>query len=72
MPAPTQEMLDLLRWHGAEEVEHRSLVFDVYQKVSGSYFIRAFSMLLTLPDCFIGCWVRRSRAICCPMTSLLT
>ena len=27
-------MLDLLRWHGAEEVEHRSLVFDVYQHVS--------------------------------------
>jgi hypothetical protein len=28
--------LDLLRWHGAEEVEHRSLVFDVYQNVCGN------------------------------------
>ena len=29
-------MIDLLRWHGAEEVEHRSLVFDVYQNVCGN------------------------------------
>jgi uncharacterized protein len=53
-------MLDLLRWHGAEEVEHRSLVFDVYQNVSGSYFIRAFSMLMTAP-LFIGWWVAGAR-----------
>ncbi len=49
-------MLDLLRWHGAEEVEHRSLVFDVYQNVCGNYFIRAFSMFMTAP-LFIGWWV---------------
>ena len=42
-------MLDLLRWHGAEEVEHRSLVFDVYQNVCGSYPLRALSMLCTAP-----------------------
>ncbi|GAA3206517.1 metal-dependent hydrolase [Actinocorallia longicatena] len=33
-------MLDLLRWHGAEEVEHRSVVFDVFKKVGGGYFTR--------------------------------
>lgn len=49
-------MLDLLRWHGAEEVEHRSLVFDVYQNVCGSYVIRAFSMLMTAP-LFIAWWI---------------
>ena len=54
------EMLDLLRWHGAEEVEHRALVFDVYQNVSGSYLIRAFSMLMTAP-LFIGWWVAGAR-----------
>lgn len=49
-------MLDLLRWHGAEEVEHRSLVYDVYQHVCGNYWIRAFSMLMTAP-LFIGWWI---------------
>ena len=42
-------MLDLLRWHGSEEVEHRSLVFDVFQNLSGSYALRAFGMLFTAP-----------------------
>ena len=38
-------MLDLLRWHGAEEVEHRALVFDIYQNVCGNYLQRAIWML---------------------------
>ncbi|MGV0643107.1 metal-dependent hydrolase [Mycolicibacterium sp. XJ879] len=54
------EMLDLLRWHGAEEVEHRSLVFDVYQNVCGSYWIRAFSMMMTAP-LFVGWWIAGAR-----------
>jgi len=37
-------MMDLLRWHGAEEVEHRSVAFDVYQHVSGNYVRRLISM----------------------------
>ena len=53
-------MLDLLRWHGAEEVEHRSLVFDVYENVCGNYFIRAFSMLMTAP-LFVGWWIAGAR-----------
>ncbi len=28
-----ETMLDLFRWHAAEEVEHRALVYDVYQHV---------------------------------------
>ena len=37
-------MLDLLRWHGAEEVEHRSVVYDVHANVSGSYLQRVTTM----------------------------
>lgn len=40
-------MLDLLRWHGAEEVEHRSVAFDLYQHLSGSYVRRAEAMSVT-------------------------
>jgi predicted metal-dependent hydrolase len=49
-------MLDLLRWHGAEEIEHRSLVFDVYQNVCGNYLLRALSMLVIAP-LFVGWWL---------------
>jgi uncharacterized protein len=51
-----QTMLDLLRWHGAEEIEHRSLVFDVYQNVCGNYAVRALTMLSTAPT-FSFWWI---------------
>lgn len=34
-------MLDLLRWHGAEEVEHRSVAYDVYMHLDGRYVRRS-------------------------------
>jgi uncharacterized protein len=49
-------MLDLLRWHGAEEIEHRSLIFDVYQNVCGSYPLRVLAMLYTGP-LFLFFWL---------------
>lgn len=30
-------MRDLLRWHAAEEIEHKAVAFDVFQAVGGSY-----------------------------------
>jgi predicted metal-dependent hydrolase len=41
-------MLDLLRWHGAEEVEHRSVVFDVYQQLGGKYPMRVVAWAVSL------------------------
>lgn len=53
-------MLDLLRWHGAEEVEHRSLVYDVFQDLSGSYVVRCLAMLFTAPS-LLAWWLRGVR-----------
>jgi hypothetical protein len=53
-------MLDLLRWHGSEEVEHRSLVYDVYEDLSGNYLLRCLAMLFTAPS-LLTWWLRGVR-----------
>ncbi len=47
-------MLDLLRWHGAEEVEHRSVAFDVFEHVSGRYARRVAAMVATVVALTLG------------------
>ena len=42
-------MADLLHWHGAEEVEHRCVAFDLYRHLGGGYLQRYYLMLLSMP-----------------------
>lgn len=49
-------LLDLLRWHGAEEVEHRSVAFDLYRHLGGGYVSRYYLSLIAFPAVF-GLWV---------------
>jgi uncharacterized protein len=53
-------LLELLRWHGAEEIEHRAVAFDLYQHVSGSYPGRVVHMTLVLP-LMVAVWIRAAR-----------
>ena len=53
-------MTDLFRWHGSEEVEHRSVAHDVAVYFQDSYFsrVRAMSIAATAVYLFFqrGCW----------------
>jgi len=40
------EMRSLWEWHAVEEIEHKSVAFDVYEAMGAGYFHRMFSALL--------------------------
>lgn len=48
-------LLDLLRWHGAEEIEHRSVAFDLYRHLGGGYVSRYYLAAVAMPAIF-GLW----------------
>ncbi|MEP7179704.1 MAG: metal-dependent hydrolase [Pseudonocardiales bacterium] len=52
--AADPRMLDLLRWHGAEEVEHRAVAYDVFMHLDGRYLRRARTYALAA---FGLCWL---------------
>ena len=53
-------MMDLLRWHGAEEVEHRHVAFDLFKHVGGSYLNGVIAMLVVAPV-MLWLWFRGVR-----------
>lgn len=44
-----ERMRTLFYWHFAEEIEHKSVAFDVFQEISGSYLLRITGALLVFP-----------------------
>jgi uncharacterized protein len=38
-------MVAMLTWHAAEEVEHKSVAYDVYQAIYGGYWLRVWGLL---------------------------
>ena len=55
-------MVDMLRWHGAEEIEHRCVAFDLYQHLGGRYPMR-FLMLALIAPVLIYLWVSGAASI---------
>ncbi|MFC4906216.1 metal-dependent hydrolase [Actinomadura gamaensis] len=53
-------MLDLLRWHGAEEVEHRHVAHDLFMHLDGRYSARLRAMAETV-TALVSLWQRGHR-----------
>jgi predicted metal-dependent hydrolase len=39
---------DLLRWHSAEEIEHKAVAFDVLQTINKSYLLRMLGLVIAM------------------------
>lgn len=56
------EMVALLRWHAAEEIEHKSVAFDVFEAVDGRYAMRVAGMVVAL-SVLLAMWGMTFRAL---------
>jgi predicted metal-dependent hydrolase len=53
-------MLDLIRWHGAEEVEHKAVAFDTMKHLRGGYWRQMRTQLVITPA-LAWLWIRGVR-----------
>jgi uncharacterized protein len=53
-------MLDMLRWHGAEEVEHKAVAFDTMKHLRAGYWRRVRAQLAVTPAMLL-LWIRGVR-----------
>jgi predicted metal-dependent hydrolase len=53
-------MLDMLRWHGAEEVEHKAVAFDTMKHLRGGYWRQVRTQLAVAPVMLL-LWIRGVR-----------
>ncbi|WP_459973718.1 metal-dependent hydrolase [Mycobacterium sp. MUNTM1] len=53
-------MLDMLRWHGAEEVEHKAVAFDTMKHLQAGYWRQVRAQLVVTPAMLL-LWIRGVR-----------
>jgi predicted metal-dependent hydrolase len=53
-------MLDMLRWHGAEEVEHKAVAFDTMKHLRAGYWRQARAQMAVTPVLLL-LWIRGVR-----------
>ena len=56
-------MRELFLWHSAEEIEHKSVAFDVFNAVDGRYWLRILGMLVGLSGLFVFSTVASRRLL---------
>lgn len=50
------EMIDLIKWHGSEEIEHRTVAFDLYRHLGGGYISRYYLSVAVIIG-VLGLWM---------------